>query len=107
ENGKATAPVPVAAGPILASMVSTSAQWPRTVVAVTEGEDNPVPQVIVLTQLDPRSNYRMVGAMQMLPGSTFPQDSTESGGTPAVPLDAADGLLYSPQAAVKMVAENL
>ncbi|MEV7648110.1 hypothetical protein [Arthrobacter sp. NPDC089319] len=107
ENGKAPAPVPVAAGPILASMVSTSAEWPRTVVAVTEGEDNPVPQVIVLTQQDPRSNYRMMGAMQMLPGTTFPQVSTESSGTPAVPLDAEDGLLYSPQAAVKMVAENL
>ncbi|MFT4468470.1 hypothetical protein ACMX2H_01045 [Arthrobacter sulfonylureivorans] len=107
ENGKAQAPVPVAAGPILTSMVSTSTEWPRTVVTVTEGEDNPVPQVIVLTQQDPRSNYRMVGAMQMLPGTTFPQVSTEGGGTPAVPLDAKDGLLYSPQAAVKMVAENL
>ncbi|MGM0929312.1 MAG: hypothetical protein ACQEXN_06355 [Actinomycetota bacterium] len=107
ENGKAAAPVPVAAGPILASMVTTSAEWPRTVVTVTEGEDNPVPQVIVLTQQDPRSNYRMVGALQMLPGTTFPQVSTESGGTPAVPLDAEDGLLYSPQTAVKMVAENL
>jgi hypothetical protein len=107
ENGEAAAPVPVAAGPILTSMVSTSADWPRTVVTVTEGEDNPVPQVIVLVQQDPRSNYRMVGALQMLPGTTFPQVSTESAGTPAVAPDAGEGLLHSPQAAVKMVAENL
>jgi hypothetical protein len=98
---------PVAADPVLTSMVDSGPEWPRTVVAVTRGDDNPVPQVVVLSQTTPRENYKMVHAVQMLPGTTFPQVSTEKGGAPSVPADSKDGLLHAPQEALNLLAGYL
>jgi hypothetical protein len=47
------APVPVAASPVLTRMIPSGTAWPRTVVALTQGEKNPVPQALVLTQDTP------------------------------------------------------
>lgn len=107
ENGDVAPPVPVAADPILTSMVDSGPEWPRTFVAVTRGDDNPVPQVAVLSQATPRENYKMVHAVQMLPGTTFPQVSTEKGGSPSVPADSKDGLLHAPQEALNLLAGYL
>ncbi|EMY34665.1 hypothetical protein D477_008418 [Arthrobacter crystallopoietes BAB-32] len=107
ENSDVAAPAPVAAEPLRTAMVSTTASWPRTAVAVTQGKDNQVPQVIVLSQGGPRENYKMVEAVQMLPGTTFPQVASEAGGTAAVAPDAADGLLHAPKDALELLAANL
>jgi hypothetical protein len=107
ENGDVAAPAPVSAEPLKTAMVGTTATWPRTAVAVTQGKDNPVPQVIVLSQAGPRENYKMVEAVQMLPGTTFPQVASEGGGTPAVAADSAKGLLHAPQQALEVLAANL
>jgi len=76
-------------------------------VAVTKGKSNPVPQVIVLSQANARENYKMIGAVQMLPGTKFPQVSTEEGGTAAVAPGAKDGLTYSPQQALELLSGYL
>jgi hypothetical protein len=99
--------VPVSAGPVLTSMISSTPEWPRTAVAVTKGKSNPVPQVIVLSQANARENYKMIGAVQMLPGTKFPQVSTEEGGTAAVAPGAKDGLTYSPQQALELLSGYL
>lgn len=100
------APTPVAAEPILTSMVPTGNEWPRTVVALTQGESNPVPQALVLVQEDPRSNYRLMSSIQMLPGTTFPTTGS-SAGVEELPVDEAGGLTASPQEAVAAIANYL
>ena len=107
ENPDVAAPAPVSAEPLKTAMVGTTAAWPRTAVAVTQGKENPVPQVIVLSQAGPRDNYKMVEAVQMLPGTTFPQVASEGGGTPAIASDSAEGLLHAPQQALEVLAANL
>jgi hypothetical protein len=107
ENPDVAAPAPVSAEPLKTAMVGTTAAWPRTAVAVTQGKENPVPQVIVLSQAGPRENYKMVEAVQMLPGTTFPQVASEGGGTPAIAADSAEGLLHAPQQALEVLAANL
>jgi hypothetical protein len=99
------APPPVAAVPVRASMIPSGSGWPRTVVALTQGEKNPVPQALVLVQGGPRSNYKLVSALQMLPGSTFPATASRGEVRP-VPSDA-DDLTMIPRAAVNALAGAL
>ncbi|MHA7277336.1 hypothetical protein ACX80O_12545 [Arthrobacter sp. Hz1] len=99
-------PTPVAAEPVLTSMVSSESGWPRTVVALTQSEDNPVPHALVLVQDDPRSNYHLSAAIQMLPGTTFP-GSDGAAGVAEVPLDEAPGLALAPQTAMNAIADFL
>ncbi|WP_146067383.1 hypothetical protein [Arthrobacter sp. SX1312] len=106
KDKEATAPVPVAATPLLLDMVPTGTGWPRTIVALTQGEDNPVPQALLLVQEAPRENYRLTSAVQMLPGSTFPSPPAP-GATGPVPLDDAGVLASAPQASVASIADFL
>ena len=99
-------PTPVAAEPVLTSMVSAESGWPRTVVALTQSDENPVPHALVLVQDDPRSNYRLSAAIQMLPGTTFP-GSDGAAGVAEVPLDEAPGLALAPQTAMNAIADFL
>ncbi|MER2134236.1 MAG: hypothetical protein ABS910_06085 [Arthrobacter sp.] len=101
------APAAVAASPLLTDLVSTGTGFPRTVVAVTQGEDNTVPQALVLVQASARENYKLVSAIQMLPGTTFPQPPAGGSGVEAVAADSAEGLKLAPQAAVDALADAL
>ncbi len=102
----AAAPAPVAASPLLLDMVPTGTGWPRTIVALTQGEDNPVPQALLLVQETPRENYRLTSAVQMLPGSTFPSPPAP-GATGTVPVDDPGTLASAPQASVASIADFL
>ncbi|WP_051427433.1 hypothetical protein [Arthrobacter sp. H20] len=99
-------PTPVAAEPVLTTLVSSGTTWPRTVVALTQAEENPVPHALVLVQDDPRSNYRLSAAIQMLPGTTFP-GSDGAATVDEVPLDEAPGLAFAPQTAMDAIADFL
>lgn len=101
------APAAVAASPLLTDLVSTGTAFPRTVVAVTQGEDNTVPQALVLVQASARENYKLVSAIQMLPGTTFPQPPGNGSGVETVAPDSAEGLALAPQAAVTALADAL
>ena len=106
KDEQATAPAPVAADPILLKMVPTNSAWPRSIVALTQGEDNPVPQALVLVQQSPRENYRLISAVQMLPASTFPSPPAPGASGP-IALDEPGALAVAPQAAVAAIAEYL
>ncbi len=106
KDKQAPAPAPVAADPVLLDMVPTDTEWPRTIVALTQGEDNPVPQALLLVQESPRDNYRLTSAVQMLPGSTFPSPAAPGASGP-VPLDEAASLATAPQDAVASIADFL
>ncbi|OUM44107.1 hypothetical protein CI784_06600 [Arthrobacter agilis] len=106
KDSDAAAPVPVVDAPLLLDMVPTGAEWPRTVVALTQGDANPVPQALVLVQESPRDNYRLTSAVQMLPGSTFPSPPAP-GATGPVPLEESGALAIAPQEAVDAIADFL
>ncbi|WP_156911227.1 hypothetical protein [Arthrobacter sp. CAL618] len=99
-------PTPVAAEPVLTTMVSSETSWPRTVVALTQSDENPVPHALVLVQADPRSNYQLSAAIQMLPGTTFPA-SDGAAGVAEVPVDVAGELALAPQDAMDAIADFL
>ena len=101
------APVPVAAEELLTQSVGSSAAWPRTVVAVTQGEQNEVPQALLLVQASARENYKLVSAVQMLPASTFPQPPAAESGTEQLKPDADNGLAMAPEDAVAKLADSL
>ncbi|MCC3294705.1 hypothetical protein LJ756_08720 [Arthrobacter sp. zg-Y411] len=101
------APVPVAAEDLLTQSVSSTFSWPRTVVAVTQGEGNEVPQALLLVQASARDNYKLASAVEMLPASTFPQPPAAETGTDQIPADSDNGLAMAPQAAVTALADSL
>jgi hypothetical protein len=67
-------------------------------MAVTQGDENPVPQLLTLVQVSPRDNYKLVGASPLLPGQTFP--TMDANGPAPVPADDASDLQYSPAEAL-------
>ncbi|WP_146070371.1 hypothetical protein [Arthrobacter sp. GMC3] len=99
------APQPVNSTRLLARVVSTSDTWPRTSMLVTQGENNPLPQLLTMVQNSPREQYKLVMASPLLPGQTFPAVDKE--GSASVPLDAASGLLMSPKDAVAALSDSL
>jgi hypothetical protein len=100
------APATVAAGPVLSAAVTSTPEWPRTLMAVTKAEKAKVPQVLVLRQDNPRSNYRLVSAVAMLPGSEFPGIQAMDPAVKSLPLDAG-GLKAKPQQGAEMLASFL
>ncbi len=106
KDKKASAAAPVAGSPVLTRVIPTAGEWPRTVVALTQGEGNPVPQALVLTQDNPRTNYKLVSAIQMLPGTTFPASAAD-GALQELAPDAEEGLAMAPQTAVAAIADFL
>ncbi|GAB4099718.1 hypothetical protein [Sinomonas halotolerans] len=105
EVAKAPALAPVRATDLLSSVVTTTRTWPRTVVAVTQGEGNTTPQLLTLRQATPRENYKLIEAVPLLPGNTFP--STASAGAETLALDAKEGLAATPAEAIAGVADRL
>lgn len=101
------AQAPIAAGPILAAAVSEDPAFPRTLVAVTEGEDNDTPQVLLMQQATARSQYQVKYAVPMTPGSQLAGSTLDQPGTRLLEPGEQDGLVMSPQEAVDGVAAVL
>ncbi|WP_138442581.1 hypothetical protein [Sinomonas susongensis] len=101
----AAAPAPVRSSRLLTSVVSVQRSWPRTVVAVTQGDGNTTPQVLTLRQNDARSNYKLVEASPLLPASTFP--NALRAGAEQIPLDSKGGLAFSPNEALSGLGDRL
>ncbi len=99
------APEPVNATKLLSTVVSTKADWPRSAMLVTKGDNNELPQLLTLVQANPRENYKLVQATPLLPGETFPKVDKE--GTAEVKIDSADGLLMAPDAAIAALSDRL
>ncbi|WP_026818038.1 hypothetical protein [Arthrobacter castelli] len=101
------APAPISGGPIMASVITSSFEWPRTVVAVTQSEASEVPQAMVLVQDKPRRNYKLRSIVAMLPGTTFPQVSDDPSNVKTLRPDQAGPLVTSPEAALDGLADVL
>jgi hypothetical protein len=97
--------MPVRATKLLTTVVTDKREWPRQVLAVTQGEGNVVPQLLTLTQKSPRENYKLVGTSPLQPGTTFP--SIARNGTESLAPGDKSGLLYSGQEALAGLADRL
>lgn len=97
--------MPVRSTKLLTTVVTDKREWPRSVLAVTQGEGNVVPQLLTLVQESPRENYKLVGTSPLQPGTTFP--AIVRGGTESLATDDKSGLLYSGQEALAGLADRL
>ena len=97
--------MPVRSTKLLTTVVTNKRSWPRSVMAVTQGEGNVVPQLLTLTQASPRENYKLISTTPLQPGATFPaigRDGTET----LAPADKS-GLLYSGEEALAGLGDRL
>lgn len=97
--------MPVRATKLLTTVVTEQRSWPRTVLAVTQGEGNVVPQLLTLTQTSPRENYKLVLTTPLQPGTTFP--GIARGGTETLAPTDKSGLLYSGEEALGTLGDRL
>ncbi|MET4135619.1 hypothetical protein [Pseudarthrobacter sp. PvP090] len=97
--------MPVRATKLLTTVVTEQRNWPRTVMAVTQGEGNVVPQLLTLTQASPRDNYKLVLSTPLQPGTTFP--GIARGGTETLAPSDKSGLLYSGEEALGGLGDRL
>lgn len=103
--GAYEARMPVRATKLLTTVVTDKRSWPRSVLAVTQGEGNVVPQLLTLTQASPRENYKLVSTTPLQPGTTFPS-ITRDGTETLAPTDKS-GLLYSGEEALAGLGDRL
>ncbi|MDR7157845.1 hypothetical protein J2X42_000528 [Arthrobacter sp. BE255] len=103
--GAYEARMPVRSTKLLTTVVTSQREWPRHVLAVTQGDGNVVPQLLTLVQLTPRDNYKLVETTPLQPGTTFP--SIERGGTETLAANDKTGLLYSGEEALAGLADRL
>jgi hypothetical protein len=97
--------MPVRSTKLLTTVVTSKREWPRQVLAVTQGDGNVVPQLLTLVQASPRENYKLVETTPLQPGTTFP--SIERGGTETLAANDKTGLLYSGEEALAGLADRL
>jgi hypothetical protein len=107
KNSDYEAPAPISGGPIMAEVITSSYEWPRTVVAVTQSKASEVPQAMVLVQEKPRENYKLRSVVAMLPGTTFPQASDQAEEVKTLEPGDSGSLVASPQSALEGLADVL
>ncbi|MGO4803733.1 hypothetical protein AB4089_01230 [Arthrobacter sp. 2MCAF15] len=97
--------MPVRATKLLTTVVTNKRSWPRSVMAVTQGDGNVVPQLLTLTQASPRENYKLVSSTPLQPGATFP--AIGRAGTETLASSDKSGLLYSGDEAMAGLGDRL
>ncbi|MCZ9880819.1 hypothetical protein [Arthrobacter sp. B2a2-09] len=97
--------MPVRSSKLLGSVISTQRTWPRTVIAVTQGDGNVVPQVLTLVQASPRENYKLKSTSPLQPGTSFP--AIPLGGTAQIAAGDKSGLQYSGTEALAALGDRL
>jgi hypothetical protein len=103
--GSYEARMPVRSTKLLTTVVTSDRDWPRSVLAVTQGDGNVVPQLLTLVQQSPRENYKLMETTPLQPGTTFPTISR--GGTDTLAPGDKTGLLYSGEEALSGLADRL
>ncbi|TQJ67069.1 hypothetical protein FBY31_1122 [Arthrobacter sp. SLBN-100] len=103
--GSYEARMPVRSTKLLTTVVTKDREWPRSVLAVTQGDGNVVPQLLTLVQASPRENYKLVETNPLQPGTTFPTINRD--GTETMAAGDKTGLLYSGEEAMSGLADRL
>jgi hypothetical protein len=103
--GTYEARMPVRSTKLLTTVVTSERTWPRSALAVTQGEGNVVPQLLTLVQPSPRENYKLTETTPLQPGTTFP--AIARNGTETLAANDKTGLLYSGEEALAGLADRL
>ena len=97
--------MPVRSTKLLTTVVTSDRSWPRSVLAVTQGDGNVVPQLLTLVQPSARENYKLTQTTPLQPGTTFPAIGRD--GTDTLAAKDKEGLLYSGEEALAGLADRL
>ncbi len=97
--------MPVRSTKLLTTVITSGRDWPRQVLAVTQGDGNVVPQILTLVQQSPRENYKLMETTPLQPGTTFP--TIGRSGTQTLAASDKSGLLYSGEEAMSGLADRL
>jgi hypothetical protein len=97
--------LPVRATKLLTAAVQGKSDWPRSVLAVTQGEGNAVPELLTLVQPSPRENYKLVLTSPLQPGTTLP--AIGAGTSEALAPGDKSGLMYSGDEALAALGDRL
>ncbi|MDR6413939.1 hypothetical protein [Pseudarthrobacter sulfonivorans] len=97
--------MPVRSTKLLTTVVTSDRSWPRSVLAVTQGDGNVVPQLLTLVQPSARENYKLTQTTPLQPGTTFPAIGRD--GTQTLAASDKEGLLYSGEEALAGLADRL
>jgi hypothetical protein len=103
--GTYEARMPVRSTKLLTTVVTSDRSWPRSVLAVTQGDGNVVPQLLTLVQPSARENYKLIETTPLQPGTTFPAIGRD--GTQTLAANNKEGLLYSGEEALAGLADRL
>lgn len=103
--GTYEARMPVRSTKLLTTVVTSDRSWPRSVLAVTQGDGNVVPQLLTLVQPSARENYKLTETTPLQPGTTFP--AIDRDGTQTLAASNKEGLLYSGEEALAGLADRL
>ncbi len=96
-NHRIAAMPTVVAKPIKFSLPAASNIWPRTIMAVTDEKgDTTLPQMIVMQQDTPRTNYKVWYTIRLMPGAKIP----------AVPPTATGAIMVDPGSLFLKVSPN-
>jgi len=84
------APMPkIVAKPVTFSLPAATDAWPRTLMVVTdETGDDALPQMLVLQQETPRSNYMLWYNIRLMPGAKIPEVPASDVGAIPVEVDS-------------------
>lgn len=107
KNPTLPGPTPVG-GELLQAAVPTAADWPRSVLVVTrDGEADPLPELLVLTQRTPRAPYLLSAVMSMQPGATMPRTAPIRQGVTVRGIEDSTGVAMAPRQALDFYAAVL
>lgn len=88
-------------------VVSATDEWPRSVFVVSSiPDESNLPLLLVLTQEDPRSQYKLWLWTSLLPGAETPTVASPETGSPPLGPDA-EGFVLTPREALEAYAEHL
>ncbi len=71
------------------SLPAASNIWPRTLMVVTDAEDNKLPQMLVMSQSSPRTQYKVSYVISLVPGAALPPVAAADAGAIPVASDSA------------------
>ena len=94
KNQNVEAPPAIAAKPITFALPAATDVWPRIAMAVTDAPGDALPQMLVLQQENPRSNYKVWYVSSLLPGVKIPAVATEAVG--AIPVESESVFIKLP-----------
>ncbi|QTX04506.1 hypothetical protein [Agromyces archimandritae] len=101
------AAVSIPAEPVKVVLPQQASAWPRNAFVVVETEDEKTPPTaMMLTQADPRSNYKVVYAVAMAAEPEFPKLAPASVGAPLLSPEAK-GLVVAPASTAGAYADLL